>query len=378
METAETLLPKLFLLLHHLQLTFQVTTLFPVTHHLQFNLPIRVLLRSTWFWDFGDGTTSTLQNPGHTYANPGFYDVSLRITLAGGCTNVITKTQYIKIQPITASILNAPAGGCAPFTFSPIASIQSIDSVISYSWDLGEPGATYNTQYPTHTYNATGSYTLTLTITTRTGCIKTITIPGGVVTGTKPTADFNFTPNNAAQALLFSLQIIHPRRPERLWDGTGILEMAEALHVTKSLHIFFKDTGMLNVQFTVLNNGCPDVVSKTVKVLPPVANFGYKVNCVDHLTVAFSDSSLANVVYGPITYQWDFGDGNTPRRSHPLILILLWEPIHVTLTVTNGPCSYSTSETIVLTNEPADFTISKNPVCKNETFTLNRSYWQPC
>ena len=51
---------------------------------------------SAWFWDFGDGITSTDQNPNHTYTNPGFYDVSLTITLAGGCSNVITKSQYIK------------------------------------------------------------------------------------------------------------------------------------------------------------------------------------------------------------------------------------------------------------------------------------------
>jgi PKD repeat protein len=134
---------------------------------------------SAWFWDFGDGTTSTDQNPIHTYTNPGFYDVSLTITLAGGCSNVITKSQYIKIKPIVASISNAPAGGCAPFTFKPIPSIQSIDSVVSYSWDLGEPGAIYNTQFPTHTYNSTGHYAISLTVTTQSGCVKTITLPRG-------------------------------------------------------------------------------------------------------------------------------------------------------------------------------------------------------
>jgi len=124
---------------------------------------------STWHWDFGDGTTSTDQNPSHTYNNLGFYDVTLSITLAGGCSNAITKSQYIKIKPIIVSISNAPAGGCAPFTFSPIPDVQSIDSVVSYSWDLGEPGATYNTKFPTHTYNSTGVYPITLTVTTQSG-----------------------------------------------------------------------------------------------------------------------------------------------------------------------------------------------------------------
>ena len=135
---------------------------------------------SSWLWDFGDGTTSTQQNPNHTYTNSGSYDVTLTITLPGGCSNSITKTQYIKVQPMVVTITNAPAGGCAPFTFSPVLSVQSIDSIVSYSWDLGEPGAIYNVQSPTHTYNSVGNYNIQLTVTTQHGCTKTISIPMGL------------------------------------------------------------------------------------------------------------------------------------------------------------------------------------------------------
>ena len=325
---------------------------------------------SAWFWDFGDGTTSTDQNPNHTYTNPGFYDVSLTITLAGGCSNVITKSQYIKIKPIIASISNAPAGGCAPFTFSPIPSIQSIDSIISYSWDLGEPGAIYNTQFPTHTYNTTGSYTISLTVTTQGGCVKTITIPKGVITGTKPTADFTFTPDNSCASTPIQFTDNSTTTPgadvEWSWNfGDG------GISTEQNPTYIFHGTGTLNVKLTVLNNGCPDVVTKPITVLPPVAKFGYTVNCSNHLAVAFIDSSLTDIAYGPITYQWDFGDGVTSSSTSPSHSYSSLGTYNVTLTVTNGSCSYSASKTLVLANEPADFTISKNPVCKNETFTLN-------
>jgi PKD repeat protein len=187
---------------------FSATTASPAMRPLRFNSLTKVPTASAWLWDFGDGTTSTDQNPNHTYNNPGFYDVTLTITLAGGCSNVITKSQYIKIKPIIVSISNAPAGGCAPFTFSPIPDVQSIDSVVSYSWDLGEPGAVYNTQFPTHTYNSTGVYPVTLTVTTQSGCVKTITLPKGVTTGTKPIANFSLLPIILVPALLSSLQII--------------------------------------------------------------------------------------------------------------------------------------------------------------------------
>lgn len=331
---------------------------------------------STWLWDFGDGTTSTEQNPGHTYTNPGFYDVTLTITLAGGCSNVITKSQYIKIKPVVVSVSNAPAGGCAPFTFSPIPSVQSIDSIVSYSWDLGEPGAIYNTQFPTHTYNSTGTYTITLTVTTQAGCVKTITIPKGVVTGTKPTADFSFAPDNTCASTPIQFTDNSSTTPGAdvrwIWnfgDGGGANEQ-------NPTHIF-TGIGSLNVELTVRNNGCPDAITKTITVLPPVASFAYAVNCGDHLTVAFSDSSLTDITYGPITYQWDFGDGATSTTQSPSHTYASLGAYTVTLNVTNGTCSYSTSRPLVLANEPADFTINKNPVCKNETFTLSAASSNP-
>jgi len=330
---------------------------------------------SAWFWDFGDGTTSTQQNPNHTYSNPGFYDVSLTITLAGGCSNVITKSQFIKIKPITASVSNAPAGGCAPFTFSPIPSIQSIDSIVGYSWDFGD-GATSTLQNPTHTYNSTGSYTITLTVTTQSGCVKTITIPKGVITGTKPTADFTFTPNNtcASTPIQFTDNSVTTPGADVEWSwnfGDGGTSNAQ-----NPSHVFL-GIGTLNVQLTVTNNGCPDVVTKPVTVLPPVAAFGYTVNCSDHLTVAFIDSSLTDITYGPITYQWDFGDGGTSSAQSPSHSYSSLGTYNVTLTVTNGPCSYSTTRALVLANEPADFAINKNPVCKNEMFTLTAASSNP-
>ena len=325
---------------------------------------------STWLWDFGDGSTSTDQNPNHTYNNPGFYDVTLSITLAGGCSNTITKSQYIKIKPIIVSISNAPAGGCAPFTFSPIPDVQSIDSVVSYSWDLGEPGATYNTKFPTHTYNSTGVYPITLTVTTQSGCVKTITLPKGVTTGTKPTADFTFTPNNtcASTPIQFTDNSTTTPGATVKWswnfgDGGSSAEQNPSY--------VFHAIGTIDVQLTVSNNGCEDLVTKPITVLPPVANFGYTVNCSDHLTVAFLDSSLTDPAYGAISYQWDFGDGGTSTSPSPSHAYSALGTYNVTLNVTNGPCSYSASKAIVLANEPSDFTVSKSAVCKNETFTLN-------
>jgi len=135
-------------------------------------------------------------------------------------------------------------------------------------------------------------------------------------------------------------------------------------------HIY-KDTGSLIVQFVVSNNGCRDTASQLINVLPPVANFGYAVNCGNRSDVTFIDSSLTNPVYGAISYQWDFGDGTTSVLQAPTHSYASLGTYNTILSVTNGPCTYQITKPVILINEPADFTISKNPICKSQSFTLS-------
>ncbi len=333
---------------------------------------------STWLWDFGDGGTATTRNPSHTYSALGNYTVTLTITLPGGCSNTISKYQYIKISPASVRISNAPTGGCIPFTYQPIAVIQSVDSVISYSWNLGGPGGIYTTQFPTHTYTTAGNYNLQLTITTQNGCTETVSIPNGVLTGTPPTVNFSFTPATdicASNPVQFNdLSSTTPGATVRwLWDFgdslTSVLQNPSHTYV---------DTGLLNVKLVVSNNGCADSLIKPIQIKPPVAKFGYQANCANKLQVTFLDSSLANPIYGPITYKWEMGDpGNTiyTITTAPYLPPPFTYPSYGTytakLTVTNGACPpYTTTRQIKILNETPAFTASKNPVCKGETFTL--------
>ena len=52
---------------------------------------------TSWQWDFGDGGTSTQQNPSHTYTNTGFYSVTLQITNSNGCKRAASIGRYIRI-----------------------------------------------------------------------------------------------------------------------------------------------------------------------------------------------------------------------------------------------------------------------------------------
>jgi gliding motility-associated-like protein len=326
---------------------------------------------TSWLWDFGDGNTSTLQNPGHQYNVFGNYTVSLTVTTVAGCSNTLVKTGYIIIQPVSIS-LNVPAGGCIPFTYTPQATIQTVDPVVSYQWNLGEPGAIFNVQNPPpYTYTSAGNFTISLTVTTVSGCTQTLSVPGGVLTGTPPSVNFSASPLNAcaSDTILFTNSSVTTPGAQVIWlwnFGDG-----GASNVQNPQHVF-TDTGSITVTLIVSNNRCLDSIKHVLQVKPPVAKFNYQVDCITRL-VTFRDTSLVNPGLVPLTYLWQMGDPantqftvqNPPPFSYP-------SPgtYNVTLTVTNGPCFYTTTVPVIIANEPADFSINRSPVCKNEIFTL--------
>lgn len=123
---------------------------------------------NSWSWDFGDGNTSTTQNPIHTYTNSGTYTVCLIIS-DGMCSDTTCQTLTVQTGPLPCQAVftyqqgagsqvfftNLSRGGTAPFT---------------YAWSFGD-GNTSTTANPTHTYNAPGPFTVCLVITDSNGCV---------------------------------------------------------------------------------------------------------------------------------------------------------------------------------------------------------------
>ena len=131
-------------------------------------------IASTYFWDFGDGNTSTAQNPSHTYLTLGSFPVKLIITNAAGCRDSIIKTDFINIRPPAISINDLPQKGCAPLSHDFSARISPLDIITNYQWNFGD-GTSSTSATPTHIYNTSGNYTVTLIYTTQGGCTDSVT-----------------------------------------------------------------------------------------------------------------------------------------------------------------------------------------------------------
>ena len=138
----------------------------------------------SWAWTFGDGATSTGQNPVHTYTAPGTYTVNLTVTNAAGsdsATKIVTVTEKpAGPAPVAGFAANVTSGNV------PLAvrfTDTSTGNPTAWSWTFGD-GATSAGQNPVHTYTAAGTYTVNLTVANAAGsdsATKTIAVtePGG-------------------------------------------------------------------------------------------------------------------------------------------------------------------------------------------------------
>ncbi|OSZ76845.1 hypothetical protein CAP36_10440 [Chitinophagaceae bacterium IBVUCB2] len=317
-----------------------------------------------WQWDFGDGGTSTLQNPSHTYTAYGNFDVTLIVTNGFGCTDTIVKPAYINIQRAIINITGLPARGCIPFTINPIPVITALDVVTSYEWDFGDGSPLDFNQFPTHTYPLQGTYNVRLVITTSGGCRDTLIINSAVRTGSKPTADFTASPLVvcATRAVQFTDLSTPSTVDEWLWDfGDG------GSSTLQNPTYNYQDTGFFDVQLIATNNGCPDTLIKLnyIQVLPPIARFAITPDCNNRLRFIFTDQSIVNPALSPLTWTWDFGDGspldNTQSPTHIFPALGVYS---VTLTVTNGTCTHSVTQTVNSVDENPDFIADQTSVCK--------------
>ncbi len=266
----------------------------------------------TYRWSFGDNSISTTQNPNHVYSNDGVYTIKLVIVDQYGCTDSITKTNYISIvSPVSMFTMSDSVGNCPPLIIN--FTDQSVNAT-SKKWDFGD--STYSTTAnPTHFYNYPGTYYVKLTVTGKGGCTSTyerkVVIKG-------PEGSFTYNPLSGCNPVTVNFTASTNARNSFVWDFND----GSIINGTDTVisYTYVYEGSYVPKMILIDPTGCQVPIKglDTIFVRDVDARFGFsnKVFC-DSGLVSFSDSSiLTNDTMS--TYQWNFGDGNISAQRNPV------------------------------------------------------------
>jgi len=327
-------------------------------------------------WYFGDGDTSSQTNPSHTYTKPGSFTVTLIVKNASGCTDTVKKPGFVVIAPPKiVSIDPLDVQACVPYTVNFTPTIQSVNPIVSYEWDLGN-GVFSNLPNPVRTYTIEGTYVIKLKITTANGCTDSIVYNKGVKVGLKPTAMFTATPRNACAMDLIKFTDTSANAPDHwFWDfGDG------GTSIQQNPNYNYNDTGFFTVKFIAIRSGCADTIikQKYIYIRPPVAGFLDSVDCSDQKLHYFKDRSV-----GALFWTYWFGDGDTSNLPSPIHLYADTGRYVVRQEVRDSFCRHEATKTIMVLNEKAGFKLADSIGCKStvksffadSTWNIKNYYW---
>jgi PKD repeat protein len=330
-----------------------------------------------WAWDFGDGATSALRNPSHTYAAKGTKTIALTVEDSTGNISTVTNDVVVASAPIAAFTYQPPSpvnGGEVDFTDT---STDLDGTVESWAWEFGD-GGTSTARHPTHIYLGPGTYPVKLTVTDEDGATGTATtdvVVGTATPGTAPVALFRpdvtgkdlAATANGGTVVAYSNFCCGGHEPWQMlddnivwpWATSGITGHFASIRVSagpprlidnvqiqprgdccedqrvRGFAVDVSTTGFAAADFTQVlaattaNNGLlqtfplPAGTTATYIRYRPLTNNG---SCcyisTARLKVNASSSGPRTVTFrnqstSSVTYKWTFGDGGTSTQAEP-------------------------------------------------------------
>lgn len=296
-------------------------------------------------WDFGDGDTSSADNPSHTFINPSFNPVTYRVIQTvysdNDCEDTIIRIVTVYPNPTTNfTFQKLPSCDTAQIRFS-----NASFGATSYVWYFGD-GNTSAQSDPSHYFRThpiqDTNYTVKLITTSAFGCkdsiSKTVTVNPIVIAGFSGTPrigckphNVNFT-NTSRNALYY------------FWEfgdgGASVQPQPQHLYLLAATY---------SVRLIAIDRfNCADTLfmPNYIDVRPsPEARFiaNPPVQTLPNATVQFTDLSVSPT---PLSYQWNFGDNVQSTLKNPSHTYTDSGTYVVSLKIDNGQCTDSTSSSV--------------------------------
>jgi gliding motility-associated-like protein len=226
---------------------------------------VKAFTDSSFIWDFGDGTERVVAGMSpvtHSYAQPGPYIVRLILNDTSYCNNPDSISYTLRVNPLVVAQFETPDKGCAPY--DAVFNNTSLAGE-TFFWDFGD-GTTSTEEYPVHTYQVAGAYTVRLTATDTRTCNVTDDTSMVITVYERPTASFSFrpiTPEINKPTIFTNNSIGGVRHIWYFGDGDS-LETNSMNDVSHQYNVTDSFTVML-VTFNVA--GCPDTAYQRVAAL---------------------------------------------------------------------------------------------------------------
>jgi gliding motility-associated-like protein len=339
-------------------------------------------------WSFGDGGTSGVKDPLHTYTSTGPFNTKLVVTSNAGCVDSVTKpVTTIHSQPLagfSASAYEICPGTTINFTDT---SKVTASTITQWQWLFGDNSSS-TLQNPSKTFTTAGTYIVKLVAFSAFGCPSDTTQKTVIVNPT-PVASFHISsPACETKDIVFTDASTPSTTSIVKWnwdlaDGTTFIRTSNS-SFTHNYNLASTYNATLQVEN---DKGCLSSIFTLPVVINPMPQPGFSMpgNCLTDPFTQFTDtSSIADGSNSSFSYQWNFGDQNAipsnPNSS------FIKDPQHkytavgnynVSLTVTSGAgCTASKQQqfTINGTTPQSGFSFaSANPGCSNDSVILQNN-----
>ncbi|MCB9245032.1 MAG: PKD domain-containing protein [Flavobacteriales bacterium] len=306
-------------------------------------------------WEFGDGKSSSLQNPTHRYASSGTYTVKLVIDLPGGFSDSVfhTVSQY---ERSTASFTTNDVCFGENVTFT-----NSSTNAVSYDWDFADNNLSKLTS-PSHFYRVIGKYTVKLKAYDGNGCFATTS--ASVTVKVKPVA--YFTTDNRCDGDSVPFFNGTDYGDTYSWDFGD-----NSTSTQKDPKHLYGTSGSYDITlYAFNNNGCKDTsYGKTNVWVLPSASFSVGNGCVGQKIDFTNSSSTAS------QYVWSFGDGQnaTGRDASHVYGSAGTYTAKLEIVTTEGCSDMATATVTIYDNPVADFAVGDVCLGTATSFTNNSS-----
>ena len=269
----------------------------------------------TYFWDFGDGGTSTTFSPSHTFVTAGTFTVTLSAANSNACfktNDTFRLLIHVDTNIITPDFTYILKDSCNPYVASFTNTSTDHVGTPTFEWHFGDGTNYTGTTPPDHNYPDTGTYKVMLVMNEPLACkspdtvIKTLSMHNFKVSGSFQ------SPDTLCLGSTFSPEVTATNATGYRWT------MGDSVINGKVFSYKFPKVGTYTLTLTVSNSGaCNGSVSqtRTLTVIDgPLADFTYgPIPPVANVPVSFTNQSVR-----ALTYLWEFGDDQTSNEVNPI------------------------------------------------------------